>query len=491
MTVDVFLPPEVLPTQLKVLLGRQRVVLKNADGNFLLRRRTFAPIDPLCTDRYTMPDMATGEATVVRIVLYKAVQAGWISLFANDMPGQGLMPSPAPLSHAMAHVAALARSRETAAREAAATAANARFTATATRPQQTWRSGCHVIRMKTPGGIKIHYRRNQPAVRAEVPDVGASAQGESVPSPLRGARVCEPWSPVRRFVPIAQADDDLRHLDMDSVPADVDQKAEGTEGMERVPTMSEAAAARAAIEAIRQGKTPEQPEPTSSDDEGWEGGDPDEIEYPLPGSFASCDSCGQCVDKYYHCVQCGVINGFDLCESCKRAGLWSDKHERRYPSHQLKLVTKHTAPIMGKDPKQMQAPPAPPPRPMPGSTVSQRVIVPLKSKVKYEWSQYTTEINLSVALPQGTRCDTSPPCPAALNAPLISALSLCWQSARSHRRGPAVPRLGLPQGIWGHSEGIPPQGCAPPRNCLDHRGGNAAYLASEVRWPVMEEALPC
>ena len=34
---------------------------------------------------------------------------------------------------------------------------------------------------------------------------------------------------------------------------------------------------------------------------------------------------------------------------------------------------------------------------------SERIIVPFEAKVKYEWSQYGGEINLSVAIPQGTR----------------------------------------------------------------------------------------
>jgi hypothetical protein len=30
----------------------------------------------------------------------------------------------------------------------------------------------------------------------------------------------------------------------------------------------------------------------------------EEIEYPLPGSVAACDACGNVVDRYYHCACC-------------------------------------------------------------------------------------------------------------------------------------------------------------------------------------------
>ena len=181
------------------------------------------------------------------------------------------------------------------------------------------------------------------------------------------------------------------------------------------PTKSDAEAARAAIEAVRKGQAPVTATggEDSSDEEveRWEGGGthPDDIEYPLPGSDASCDACAQIINKYYHCVQCGVIHGFDLCEDCYRRGIYPDKHLRKYPNHTLALVSKHTAPVISKEPKQQKAPPAPvaPPKPPPGfnkqNTVSERVIIPLEAKVQYEWSQYSAEINLSVAIPEGTR----------------------------------------------------------------------------------------
>lgn len=43
----------------------------------------------------------------------------------------------------------------------------------------------------------------------------------------------------------------------------------------------------------------------------------DEPEYPLPGSSASCDSCGEVINDYYHCIDCKEETGlFDLCKAC-------------------------------------------------------------------------------------------------------------------------------------------------------------------------------
>ena len=42
-----------------------------------------------------------------------------------------------------------------------------------------------------------------------------------------------------------------------------------------------------------------------------------EIEYPNPGSSASCDGCGTVVERFYHCMNCPEETGlFDLCASC-------------------------------------------------------------------------------------------------------------------------------------------------------------------------------
>ena len=424
VTIDVSVPPGTPPTGLRLLLSKRRFALKYTDergGAFLVQRETYALINPPCTDCYTMPEMAPEESAVVRVVLYKAVQAGWISLFAGDPPGQGLVPSPAPMSHAMAHIAALARSREAAAREAAARQAAGVAIGTQSRVHQTWRSGCYPIQKKTPGGIKIHYERNSPTpTEGGVLQVAASIGADSTRG--RAERVRQPWSTVRRHVPELSAVEVYASmlqtpptLDGERPAAgDAEAYVAGEDAGRPMPSRSEAAAARAAIEAVRKGEAPEvQPshtDPTSSDDEAEGlGASADEIEYPLPGSYASCDACGQVVDKYYHCVQCGVLEGFDLCAQCKRVGLWSDKHERRFPNHKLKLVTKHMAPIISQPPKPAAAPPAPPkppppPKPLPGTqAISERVVIPLEAKVKYEWTQYTGDVNLSVALPEGTR----------------------------------------------------------------------------------------
>jgi hypothetical protein len=43
-----------------------------------------------------------------------------------------------------------------------------------------------------------------------------------------------------------------------------------------------------------------------------------EAEYPLPGSTASCDLCGDVVNRFYHCAECREEQGglFDLCVVC-------------------------------------------------------------------------------------------------------------------------------------------------------------------------------
>ena len=422
VTVDIFVPPDTLPTQLRLLLAKRRVTLKSADGLVLLRRKTYAPIDPRCTDCYTMSSVVTDAEgrTALRAVLYKAVQAGWISLFLGDGPSQGLVPSPAPLSHAMMHVAALARAREASAREAAAIATLARAVSRDGRepPMQTWRHGCHIVRKKTPGGTRIHYERDPP--ETALPTSGAPA---TMPAAPRGWRMRQEFSTMRRHTahraPLSHeemAADAAREAQRELKEAQQHEEAEH----ERVASRRDAEAARAAVDAVRKGQAPptgraEGGSDASSDDdeehERWEGGGahPDDIEYPLPGSDASCDACGQIVNKYYHCVQCGAHDGFDLCETCHRMGIYPDKHIRRYPSHSLRYVSAHTAPLVAKEPKMQKAPPAPPPPPPPGfnatsaRTVSERVIVPLEAKVQYEWSQFSSEINLTVALPAGTR----------------------------------------------------------------------------------------
>ena len=485
VTIDIYVPQGTLPTQLKLKLAKRRLTLLRVsegeeDGQVLLRRQTYAPIEPRCTDSYTMPEsiksvVAANGRAAVRAVIYKAVKAGWLSLFVGDAPGQGLVPGPPQVSHAMAHVAALARAKEATAREAKELAARAIYAGgmLQTAPQQNWRTGCHILRKKTPGGIKIHYGRDPP-VRATTGDgIGADAaappllsggggkaaivEAASDVAPRRHCWTRQEWGTAKRQPPRedywrAQAEAEAEAAAAAAAHAadvaayeaavaasrgaqngqsgagqDTPVGSEPAQPEDRggpVPSRRDAAAARAAVEAIRKGQAPPgggigggdagyggggDGGESSSDDEygGWEGegGHPDDIEYPLPGSDASCDACGQCVNKYYHCVQCGVIKGFDLCEDCHRRGLYPDKHIRRYPNHKLALVTPHTAPIIAKEPKLRQAPPAPPP-PMPlpkAAPLSERVIVPFEAKVKYDWSQYSSEVNLTVHIPPGTR----------------------------------------------------------------------------------------
>ena len=45
----------------------------------------------------------------------------------------------------------------------------------------------------------------------------------------------------------------------------------------------------------------------------------EEVEYPLPGSTASCDACGDVVSRYYHCRDCAEPRLFDLCTVCTAA----------------------------------------------------------------------------------------------------------------------------------------------------------------------------
>jgi hypothetical protein len=43
----------------------------------------------------------------------------------------------------------------------------------------------------------------------------------------------------------------------------------------------------------------------------------EEVEYPNPGCSASCDSCGEVVTRFYHCIDCREETGlFDLCTPC-------------------------------------------------------------------------------------------------------------------------------------------------------------------------------
>ena len=74
-------------------------------------------------------------------------------------------------------------------------------------------------------------------------------------------------------------------------------------------------------------------------------------EYPLPGSVASCDGCGQVVPRFYHCLDCQEETGlFDLCVSCchiiymrngvnpDRSPLRIDHPTHHYATHRMQQV---------------------------------------------------------------------------------------------------------------------------------------------------------
>ena len=70
-----------------------------------------------------------------------------------------------------------------------------------------------------------------------------------------------------------------------------------------------------------------------------------EPEYPLPGSSASCDSCGSVVQRYYHCRDCPEETGlFDLCAACCAAvyvqgSIPKPEHPTHdYNNHQMEQV---------------------------------------------------------------------------------------------------------------------------------------------------------
>lgn len=65
-------------------------------------------------------------------------------------------------------------------------------------------------------------------------------------------------------------------------------------------------------------------------------------EYPLPGSTASCDVCGEVVSRFYHCQDCQEATGlFDLCTTCCAAaylqqgppGLLGRVRSLQHPTH--------------------------------------------------------------------------------------------------------------------------------------------------------------
>ena len=101
MTVDLLVAPGTLPCHLTLVLSKQRLTLRDTrrtSDQVVLRRQLYAKILPSCTSSWTMPAaQQTDEHAVVRIVLYKAIMAGWVALFADDVPGEHLACGPAPV----------------------------------------------------------------------------------------------------------------------------------------------------------------------------------------------------------------------------------------------------------------------------------------------------------------------------------------------------------------------------------------------------------
>lgn len=73
----------------------------------------------------------------------------------------------------------------------------------------------------------------------------------------------------------------------------------------------------------------------------------DEVPYPLAGSFAACDACGQVVQRYYHCADCQEDTGlFDLCTECCAAvylkqGTPAALAKMRLPDHPTHVYETH------------------------------------------------------------------------------------------------------------------------------------------------------
>ncbi|KAL3904603.1 MAG: hypothetical protein SGPRY_011223, partial [Prymnesium sp.] len=141
VTLELSLPCATRPSQLRLLLSRRRLTLLHAaDASVFLRRRFYAHIEPRCTDCYTMPLVGEEGPAVVRVVLLKALPAGWLYLFRGDAPNQGFVFSPAPMSHSMARLAAQAKARSAAAEDARKTGETAQTLSCSAPSQQSWRA---------------------------------------------------------------------------------------------------------------------------------------------------------------------------------------------------------------------------------------------------------------------------------------------------------------------------------------------------------------
>lgn len=452
LTVDIFVAPRTQPSDLKLVLSKQRLTLRKAHASAaaepILCRRLYAKIEPRCTASWTMPmAQQSSEHAVVRVVLYKSILAGWISLFADDPPTEGLVPGPAPMSHPLAHAAAAARGRQVAAQESRDSAARAYYCNSSSQPGQTWRRGCGTRAFKTAGGTKYHYVREAP-VRASARDAGEKHQARGTGEGIKiGACQSQSWRATRRPAPFGGR---LQAEEMERLAAErAALLEEETEPLtSQGPTKRDAAAARAAIQAVRKGESLVQAGDAvvggGSDDDG-DGDDPDDEPYPMPGSDAMCDGCAAIVNRYYHCVECGILDGFDLCERCHRQGVWPDEHRRRHPTHHFGFVSTRSAPLIARSAREaregLTAAPGPSTEPpqqsaaaalaTPGGALSQRVILPLEAPARYRWTQYSHEVNVDIDLPLGTRARD------------LSVIVKPFTIAASHRRAGLLLRGSL------------------------------------------------
>ena len=310
ITVNVQVPAATLPTDLKLILSKRRLTLLHAaDRSIFLRRRTYAAIEPRCTDCYTMPVTVSkpeaGYATV-RVVLYKAVPAGWLCLFAGDSPKQGFINHPAPMSHALIRLAAQAKARAAAADDARRAFEGAFNTSHTGLSKQSWRA---LGKMEGPlikkaGGRVVHSK-----VSGAITSAGALQCSDSeVLNP--GGAVHQTWRPAKRWTPYVPSAPLAPPPALPAAGVPGGGSAESGGGDERA-TRAASMTPHSTGDGWESSSDCSDDSSDDSSDDDPDGPAPydanDEAEYPLPGSEASCDQCGKCVHKYWHCVQCGTL----------------------------------------------------------------------------------------------------------------------------------------------------------------------------------------
>ena len=80
--LSIVVPRGTRHTQLRLRLADRRITLQIDGGAVLLRRRTYAAIDPHRTRAYTLHD--DGTRAEVRVIVFKRSLAGWSRLFVGD-----------------------------------------------------------------------------------------------------------------------------------------------------------------------------------------------------------------------------------------------------------------------------------------------------------------------------------------------------------------------------------------------------------------------